>query len=224
MLALHLQSKKKTCKKFLQDHLDPKIKKNQCSLRRSSGTRHQFQDHQEPSLKSQHLQGKQYRKATLWRLNRQRKDLATAKTIASRLPKQVEKGLRHRFATPPSGISTPPESLLPRPSPESTFVCAFCSRANHYTSDCWRHKRLSERVQLAVDEEPCINCVKHHRSICVGRDPCSKSRTEGDHRAFCIDNPRAILDNHETRSTHHRWIAEQTFRPYPGPMEDQPPH
>lgn len=132
--------------------------------------------------------------------------------------------LQHRAATPPAGTTTPPRSPLPRPPPDSSFVCAFCARPEHYSSDCPRHKRLSERVQLAIDKQLCINCLKRHRGNCVRRDPCSRCGTEGHHRAFCLDNPRAIPDIHETRQSYYRRIAEQTFRPYPDPMEDRPPH
>lgn len=69
--------------------------------------------------------------------------------------------LQHRAATPSSDTSTPPGSPLPRPPPESSFVCAFCARPEHYTSDCPRHKRLSERVQLTIGKQICINCLKH---------------------------------------------------------------
>ncbi|VDO19850.1 unnamed protein product [Heligmosomoides polygyrus] len=88
---------------------------------------------------------------------------------------------QHRATTPPSGTTAPPGSPLPRPPPESSFVCAFCARPEHYTSDCPRHKRLSERVQLATDKQIYINSLKRHRGNCVRRDPCSRhTRNKAD--------------------------------------------
>ncbi|VDP12772.1 unnamed protein product [Heligmosomoides polygyrus] len=47
---------------------------------------------------------------------------------------------------------------------------------------------------------------------------------KGHHRTFCLDNPYAIPDIHESGTTYYTRIAEQTFRPYPNPMEDRPQH
>ncbi|VDP51716.1 unnamed protein product [Heligmosomoides polygyrus] len=145
-----------------------------------------------------------------------------ADTGLQRIPSWLT--IRSSASTPESDYDSPWEIPPPIPPPESTVQCVFCDSLNHYTSDCPRIKRLSQRVQFAIDYQLCINCLKHHRGQCVRFDPCSKCKRKGHHRTFCLDNPYAIPDIHESRTAYYTRIAEQTFRPYPDPMEDRPQH
>lgn len=131
-------------------------------------------------------------------------------------------------AISPRSLDPEVARLMPRypppvPPPRS-LPCAFCSSHYHYTSDCTRFPRLSDRARLAVQFLLCSNCVKQHRGMCKRRDPCSYCRIEGHHRAFCMDNPRVYPDVKFGRFEFYRILDRRTFRPCPQGMVEPRKH